>query len=78
MTEQVKQAVSGKKTYIICAIMFVIAGLHAIKQFVPLVQNIPDDWFAQAMNIVRGFLAEDGGGLAMALAFLRAGVKKVE
>jgi hypothetical protein len=73
--DKVKELLEGKKTYLVCAAMFVVAGLHAIKSTIPVVQSVPDDYFKQLMAFLQGVL--DGGGLLpLGLAALRAGIAK--
>ena len=61
---------SGKKTYIMAAIVFLAAGLKAIQPTVPALQGA---WLDSLLKFV-----QDGGGLALVAAFLRAGVAKTE
>ena len=59
----------GKKTYITCALMFLVAGLHAIRAFVPFLSGISDETWKAVMEFVAT------GGIFAALAFLRMGSK---
>lgn len=63
----------GKKTYIVCALMFIVAGLHAIRSQVPLLASISDETWQEIMAFIQG-----GGGMGMLGMFLRMGVKKAE
>ena len=63
---------SGKKTYIVGALMFIIGGLHAIKDMIPVLSSISDETWKSVMSFV------SVGGLGAALAFLRSGVNKAE
>jgi len=61
--------IEGKKTYITCALMFIIAGLHAIRSSIPVLSTISDDVWQKIMEFV------STGGIFAALAFLRMGKK---
>lgn len=63
----------GKKTYIVAVLMFVLAGLHAIKNMIPGLRDVPDEYWQKAMGWV-----QDGGLISIALLALRSGVKKAE
>lgn len=68
-----KEFLAGKKTYIICALMFIVAGLHAIRSQVPILASISDETWQEIMAFIQG-----GGGMGMLGMFLRMGVKKAE
>jgi hypothetical protein len=77
---KVIEALKGKKTYIVSALMFIVAGLHAIKATIPVVQSVPDEYFKQAMSFLQELVtAPNGGALLPLLAMaLRAGIAKGE
>ena len=60
----------GKKTYITGFIMFVLGGLYAIREQVPVINQIPEEYWQQAMEWAKV------GGAALLAIFLRLGVKK--
>ena len=61
---------SGKKTYLMAALVFVVAGLKAIQPTVPALQG---EWLDAVLKFI-----QVGGGLALIAAFLRSGVAKAE
>lgn len=69
---KVTEFLDGKKTYIVGALMFVVAGLHAVRASVPFLSTIPDDTWQQAMDF-----AKNGGLAGIGLICLRLGMKKV-
>lgn len=61
---------NGKKTYITAALVFIVAGLHAIRKQIPVLNTIPDETWQAVMDWLQA------GGIAMLFTFLRMGVKK--
>lgn len=61
----------NKKTYIIGAAMFVVAGLHAVKAQIPVLANIPDESWQAVMDFLKT------GGVGLGLVALRLGVAKL-
>jgi hypothetical protein len=70
MMKKILEFLSGKKTYIVGIGMFLVAGLHAVKDMIPLLSAIPDDYWQAAMDFLKT------GGLGLAAIFLRAGINK--
>jgi hypothetical protein len=68
--KKVFEFLSGKKTYIVGIGMFLVAGLHAVKDMIPLLGSIPDTYWQAAMDFLKT------GGVGLAAIFLRAGIAK--
>jgi hypothetical protein len=62
---------SGKKTYIIGAAMFIVAGLHAIRAQIPALASIPDETWQEIMKDLQV------GGTGLIAIFLRLGMGKL-
>jgi len=62
----------GKKTYITAVLIFLVAGLHAVRKQLPVLDSIGDGTWETIMNFLKT------GGVAMLFAFLRRGVSKAE
>lgn len=68
---KILEVLKGKRTILVGLAMFVIAGLHAVRSLIPLLQNVPEDYFQRAMELAKSFLVDDGGGLGLGMIFLR-------
>lgn len=59
----------GKKTYIVAVLMFIVAGLHAIRAQIPFLASVSDDTWKEIMAWVQT------GGVGLMGLFLRLGMK---
>ena len=78
MAEAKKNLLSGKKSYIVMAIMFVIGGAHAIKALVPVLRDTPDEVFQQVMAFVTAFLTSEFTLGGAAIGAIKAAIVKTE
>ena len=64
------EALSGKKTIIVAVLMFLVAGVHAIRSQIPALAAIPDATWQEIMTVIQT------GGVGAIGLFLRLAITK--